>query len=135
MAKTIDDQSLDAAHQDIINNGEKLVILSGVPADYSAANTNLDAGGNKLGEVALAGGDFTGPADGDTNGRKVTVGGKSGVSITDPSAGDLTWDHVAVLDDTNSRIKVLTELAAARTVQNGDSVDTDPFDYEIGDPT
>lgn len=127
MAKLTDDSVLNAAIAEI-EKADQLVLCDGQPSSYADATTDSGSGGNALGEVAVAGGDFT-RADGDVSGRKVTVASKS---VTIDVAGDV--DHVALVDDGAS---VLLHVATANTtsVTVSQSLDTQAFDIEFEDPS
>lgn len=86
------------------------------------ANYSLMAG-------ALTGGDFTN-ADGDTSGRKTTVGAQSTVSIH--TTGTAT--HVSLVDDA---LKILLDVTTctSQALTSGGTGDTNAFDHEVGDPT
>jgi len=129
MAKFADDGIMDAALDNLINNADKLVVCDGQPASYSDATTDNGNGGNALGETAIGSGDFT-KADGDTSGRKVTVAAQSGISVD----VDGTADHVAIINDTNTTLKLVTTLSSSQSVSAGGTMDTDAFDEEIEDP-
>jgi hypothetical protein len=130
MAKFVLDAVLDTALNEIINNADQLVICSGQPATYADATTDDGSGGNALGETAIAGADFTGPADGDTNGRKLTVNQQTGITVDVTG----TADHVAIVDDTNSRLLLVTTISS-QSVSSGGTADVNAFDQEIADPS
>lgn len=130
MAKFANDLIMDAALDFLINNASQLVVCAGQPASYSDATTDNGSGGNALGEASLASGDFT-KANGDTSGRKVTVAAKTGISV---DAGG-TADHVAIIDDSNSRLLHVTTLSSSQSVSAGGTMDTQAYDEEIQDPS
>jgi hypothetical protein len=129
MSVYANDDVMDAALNLVINNSSTFVICAGQPASYSDATTGNGNGGNALGESSTSSADFT-LADGDTSGRKLTHSGKSGVSID----ADGTADHVALIDDANSRLLLVTTLTS-QGVTSGATADVDPFDEEIEDPS
>jgi len=123
MAKYIPDAVMDAALNDIRNNADKLHICAGQPADYA------DVSSHSKGEVSLTSSDFT-IADGDTSGRKITVG-----SQTVPPGADGTIDHLVLVDVSESSIKAVTTIPS-KAVTNGVSVTIEAFDlWEIRDPS
>lgn len=128
MAKFVTDTILDQALDYLRQNSDQLVLAEGEPANYSDATTDKGSGGNALGETAVGTGDFT-LADGDTSGRKVTVAGQSGVSV-DVSG---TADHVAIVDDTNTELLLVSTIDNAQSVTAGNTFDTSAFDEEIAD--
>ena len=109
MAKTSPDWVKDAKLDAIADNCNKLILCEGAPADYTEATTLKSGGGKKLGEVTLTTGDGNGDYaiadnEGTGAGRKLTISQKSG--ITPNEAGD--WDHVALIDTTNSLLGPVT---------------------------
>lgn len=127
MAVYQNDLMMDAALDWLITNAERLVVCNDQPADYASANTGVGSGGNSLGATAVAAGDFT-KADGDTSGRKVTVAAKSNINVT--GTGDAT--HVALVDDTNSRLLLIT-TCPTQGVTSGGTMNTQAFKHEIAD--
>lgn len=134
MAKYTHDDVLDAALNIIKNNASKMILCSGQPATYADATTLSGSGGNKLGEIAVGSADFT-VSDGNTSGRKVRVGQQTGVPIDGSLGSSLTWDHVAIVDDTGSRLLRVTSMNPSETVDGGQSVTVNAYDQEIADPT
>ena len=132
MAVFANDSIMDAALDHVQSNVSKLIVCAGQPATYADATTLSGSGGNKLGEIAFGSGDVT-RANGDTSGRKNTYAQKTGIPIGGGLGAGLTWDHVALIDDTNSRLLVATPLSAAQTVAGGDTVTSNAFDQEIAD--
>lgn len=131
MAKAVLDPVNDAALQLVIDNAEQIVVCNGEPATYADATTDSGSGGNALGESAITSTNFTGPAAGDTSGRKYTFDGVTGIDV-DVSA---TADHVAFIDDTNTRLLVVTTISNSQSVTSGNTMDVAAFDHEIQDPT
>lgn len=109
MTKFTNDAVMDAALDEIINNCNLQTLCSVAPTTRTEAVTTY-----ALADVAMSSGDFT-KADGDTDGRKVTVGEKTSVTID--STGMAT--HRALVDGT--RLLNVTELGTVRqnTAQAG----------------
>jgi len=126
MAKKVDNSVLDAALNEIKNNCNLMTVCSAEPANYAAANVG---GGDFLGDVSMANGDFT-IADGDTSGRKVTVGSKSGVNVD--NTGSAT--HVALLDTGTSTLLYVT-TCTTQSLTSGNTVTFPTWDIEIADPS
>lgn len=125
MAKSVPDWVYDLALDGIKAGCNKLVLLEGAPASYAEASTAKGSGGKKLGEIAMVAGDYAVGA-GDVSGRKIRVGQKTGVPVTVSGS----WDHVALVDTTTSRLgpvtsKTLQAVTAAQTAQ------VDPWDIEL----
>lgn len=127
MAKFANDEVMDAALDQVSTNADQMVVCAGQPSTYADATTDSGSGGNALGEVAAAGGDFT-KADGDTDGRKVTVASKD---VTIDVTG--TADHVAIVDDDNSTLLLVTTMSDT-SVTVSETRTINAFDYEVGDP-
>lgn len=131
MGKKVDDSVLDGALDEIKSNCDRMTLCEGEPADFAEANTDKGTGTNKkLADVIMASGDFT-IANGDTSGRKVTVGAKSAVDVDVTGTGD----HVALLDTVGSRLLYVTTTSAAVNVDAAGTVDIQAWDIEIADPS
>lgn len=121
MPALFDDAVLDAA-LDVIATGTALHICSGTPTDRATVLAS------SLATVALDAGDFA-KANGDTNGRKVTVAAQAGVPVT--TSG--TALHYCVIDAT--RLLARTEVdATSPDLTSGSTTDIPAVDFEIGDP-
>jgi hypothetical protein len=121
MGKWVAAEVLDAALQRVAG-ATGMFAVSGQPTSYAEALAG------KLAEAALAAGDFL-LAPGDLSGRKVTVAGKSEVSVT----GSGVADHVALVDTVGSRLLYVT-TCPAQAVSVGGTVSFDPWSVEIGAP-
>jgi len=125
MAKSVNNTDiLDVALNVIKNNANKMVVCSSQPTTYAEANATF-----MLANVAMASGDFT-LAAGDTSGRKITSGAKTGISITNSG----TAQHVAWIDSTNSKLYVVT-TCTSQAINTGGTVDVPAWKYEINQPT
>lgn len=94
------------------------------PATFTEANATY-----ALASVAMAGTDFA-LAAGDTSGRKVTVGAKTGVSVT--ASG--TFACVALVDTVNSVLLYVT-TGTGQALTSGNTVDFPAWKIEIANPT
>lgn len=124
MAKSVNDAVLDAALQYIEDNADLLTLCSAEPTTLTEAVTTF-----KLADVAIDSSDFTGPANGDTSGRKTTVNQQSGITVD--SNGTIT--HLALVDSGTRLLTVTT--TGSKAVTTSDTVTVPAHDYEIGDPT
>ena len=124
MAKWVHDDVLDQALSYIQNNCSKMTVCSQQPTTYDEATSTY-----ALADVAMSDTDFT-VADGDSSGRKVTVGQKSDVTVD--SSGDAT--HVALVDDTNSKLLYVT-TCTTQTLTSGNTVTFPAWDIELADPS
>lgn len=120
MAKKCADSVLDAA-LDKIATATSMIALAAEPADRAAALSGA------LATATMSGGDYTN-ANGDTNGRKVTVAQKTGVTI---DAGD-TATHVALIDATEL---LYVTTCTSQVLTTGNTMTFPAWDVEIADPT
>lgn len=140
MAKNVHDNILDASLNYLKNNGNRLVVLTAEPTGSSAyanAQTNYDSSGYRLAEATISASDFTGPADGDTSGRKITVNAQSSMSINGV-ASSANATHVAVLKNASSassQLVLYTTTCTSQSLTGGNKVNTPAWDIELRDPT
>ena len=116
----ISHNAFDAALNYISTNGTELHILSAEPTDYASVGTTT------LGNATPS---FTGPADGDVSGRKITVDAVSDGSVT--GTGEATW--VAITDGIGEII-AHRALAEGQTVTAGNTFSLTAFDITLPDP-
>ena len=121
MPKVAPDAMLDAS-LDYVAGATVMHACSTLDATPTLAEVNAAS----LADVAMAGGDFV-KANGDTSGRKVTVGAKSAVPV-DTSG---TFDHVAVVD--GSVVRYVT-TGTSQALTGGNTVNFPAWDIEIADP-
>lgn len=121
MAKIVHNDVLDGATTIIKSNANLMIVCSTQPTTRTEAVTTY-----ALADVAMASGDFT-QADGDTNGRKLTVAAKSAVPI-DATGTAL---HIALVD--GSRLLYVT-TCTSQGLTSGGTVDIPTWDVEIADP-
>jgi len=125
MAKAVPDIVLDAA-LDVIATATKQVACTTQPTTYTEANATY-----ALADVTMAGGDYT-KANGDTNGRKVTIGAKTGALID--TSGTAT--HIALVRVSDSTLIYVTTCTSQALVANGsNTVNFPAWDIELADPT
>ena len=123
MAKACSDAYMEAMLQ-LIDNADTLSVCSGQPANVAGIAAVL------LAEVALTPGDGNGDftiANGDTNGRKLTVAQQAAIAIT--ASGDAT--HIVIDDGTNLYITTCT----SQTLTSGGTVTVPAWDIEVADPS
>lgn len=122
MAKSVNDIVLDQALNYIKNNADLMTLCSAEPTNLTEAVTTF-----ALADVVMAPTDLiVGP--GDTNGRKVAVAAKSGVTVDTTGTGN----HVALVDNTTALLYVTT--CGAQAVGAAGTVDFGTWDIEIADP-
>lgn len=122
MAKSATDAVLDGT-LDIIATGTLLTVCNAEPTTYTEAATTY-----KLADVVIDGTDFT-KANGDTNGRKITIAQQSAVPID--TTGTAT--HVAISTTSGSLLRVVT-TCTSQSLTSGGTVTVPAFDFEISDP-
>lgn len=125
MGKSILSTVLDQALNYIKNNSLKVVACSSQPTTYTEANATYFLAG-----IVISSSDFTGPAAGDTNGRKITMNQKTGGTVTNSG----TATHVAWIDTTNSALIAVT-TCTSQALTAGNSITFNSFKDEIADPT
>lgn len=126
MAKALPDYTLDAAC-DAIAEADRLYVCSDEPANF-AGIAAVD-----LAEATLTPGDGNGDftvANGDTNGRKVTLAQQADLSIH--TTGDA--DHLVLADQGNSRLLAVT-TCTSQSLTSGGTVTVPAIDAEFADPT
>ena len=120
MAKSVHNDVLDAM-LDEIATATIMTACSAQPTTRVEAVTTY-----ALADVVMAGGDFTN-ADGDVNGRKVTVAAKPGILI---DATD-TANHVALCD---AVVLLYVTTCPGVALTSGQNVDFAAWDIEVADP-
>ena len=122
MAKNIPDTQLDAMLA--VVEGTAVHVCSAEPTTYTEALTTF-----QLATKVINGGDYA-QANGDSSGRKAT--------LTTPAAADIdntgTATHVAVVNTAGTALLLVT-TCTSQALTSGGTVDVNPFDHEIGDPT
>jgi hypothetical protein len=125
MAKAAPDIIMDGA-LDVIATATKQVACSAQPTTYAEANATY-----ALADIVIDSADFT-KANGDTSGRKVTIGAQSGVLID--TSGTAT--HVALVRTADSTLVYVTTCTSQALTANGsNTVNFPAWDVEIADPT
>lgn len=124
MAKLVDDSVLDGALNILKNNATQLAVCSTQPTTYTQATVTYMLAL----KTGLTAGSYTGPANGDTNGRKLTVNQQATISIT--NSGDA--QHVALCGTADTLYYVTT--CTLQTLTGGNTVTVPAWDVEIADP-
>jgi hypothetical protein len=122
MAKSVADAVLDAALNVIKTTGVLVTVCNAEPTTYAQASATY-----KLADVVSASGDFT-IANGDTSGRKVTVGQFAAVPVD--TTGTAT--HIAICSG-SALLYVTTCTSQALT--SGNTVTIPAWKIEIADPS
>lgn len=122
MAKWQNDLILDAALDYIKNNVTQLAVCNAQPTTYAEATSTY-----KLAlKTGLTSGSFTGPANGDTNGRKLTVNSQAAIAVD--LSGDAT--HVALC---SGSVLLYVTTCTLQTLTSGNTVTVPAWDVEIAD--
>jgi hypothetical protein len=124
MGKYIADADLDLLADDLIANGDEMTLCETEPTTYTHAHTTY-----KLADVALVSGDYT-KANGDTDGRKVTITAKAGVTVDVTGTG-----HFVCINDTGSSILKRKATCNAIGVTESGTVDFPSWKITLRDPT
>jgi len=128
MAKLVHDNVLDAALQYLEDNADFMSVCEGAPTTYEHAHSNKGvATGKALANVAPT---YTGPAEGDANGRKTTLDEKA--TITVDVSGDA--DHVA-LCFVGSTLLLYVTTCTQQALVAANTVTIPAWDVELADPT
>lgn len=123
MAKAVADAVLDAALNHIKTTADRRVLCSTQPTSYANVATV------QLADVAITSANFTGPVDGDTSGRKLTINAMTGIPVD--AAGTIT--HEALVDDGGSSLLYVTTTASV-AIALGGTVDAGAWRIELADP-
>jgi uncharacterized protein YabE (DUF348 family) len=126
MGKVVHNNVLDAALNYIKSSVTRIAVNTTEPATYTAATS----GATCLAIKTITTTDFTGPADGDTNGRKLTVNSAATVAVNTTG----TASHVSLSDATASALLYIT-TCSAQALTSGNTVTVPAWDIEIADPT
>lgn len=100
---------LDPALNFIKSNTNKMVLCSAEPTTYTEAVDTY-----ALADVVLSSGDFSGPSNGFTSGRRLTVAQKE--SVTVDASG--TAKYVALVDTANLALRYVGRMTDQALVQS-----------------
>ena len=122
MAKIVHDDVLDGAFL-VLDNADQMTACGTQPTTRAQAVSTYSLASTAMTPAT----DYT-ISNGDTNGRKVRMATKTGVSVG--TSGTAT--HVALCDAT--RLLYVT-TCTSQALTSGNTVDFPVWDVEIGDPT
>lgn len=127
MAKSQNDLIYDEALNYIRARGSKITVCNGQPTTYVQATTTSN---NMLAETTtgITSGEYTGPANGDVSGRKVTTPAKNDLSVLVSANAN----HVAVVSTSGSALLYVTTVTS-QALTTGNTVNVAAFDFEIED--
>jgi len=134
MAKTQNDAMLDAALAYITSNCNEMIACSAEPTTYNEATQPSASSGYALADVAMSddASHYTGPAAGDTSGRKITIDEQASLVID--ASGTAT--HLALVGSVSSvdtLLYVTTTTSLALVAAN--QVTIPAWKIEMRDPT
>lgn len=124
MAKTLDDSVIDGSLNIVKNGATQMCLCSAQPTTYAEATSTYML----VLKTGLTSGSFTGPVNGDSNGRKLTKTAESGVSVTNTG----TATHIALC---SGSVLLLTDTITSQVVTAGNTANIAAYKYEIADPT
>jgi hypothetical protein len=119
------DDVLDQSLNYIKNNATRICVCSAKPTTYAEAITTYMLAIKTIGPT-----DFTGPADGDESGRKLTSNLHAGITVA--GQGDPT--HIALVDSINSKLLYVTQEASSQIVYVGNTCNVPAWNITIADP-
>lgn len=112
-----------------IAEADRLFLCSDEPATYNEASSTMMLAQDTL-TPGDGNGDFT-VADGDSNGRKVTVDARTIASASNSG----TANHVALCDSGNSRVLWVGTLSSSIGITSGNPVYVPDFKVTVPDPS
>lgn len=124
MAKLADDTVLDGLLNIIKNNATEIYVCSTQPTTRTEAATTYMLAA----KTGLTSGSYTGPVNGDTNGRKLTVNQNSTITITNSGSAQ----HVALCS--GSALLYVT-TCTTQSLTSGNTVTIPAWDIEVADPS
>lgn len=126
MAKWANDLLMDGGLNYVRSHCDRMIACSAQPTTYTEATSTY-----ALADVTMTvdTGDYT-LADGDTNGRKITVAAKTGVTID--TTGTAT--HVALVKTGDTTLRYVT-TCTSQALTAGGTVDFPAWKITIADPT
>lgn len=123
MAKKAEDVFFDQSLNYLANNVTEIRACTAEPTDRANAITLALATA-----TGLTSGDWTGPANGDVSGRKITFDGVTGDTVD--TGGTAT--HVAL---SSASALIYTTTCTSQVLTASNPLDYGSFDIEIADPT
>ena len=125
MAKFINDVVLDAQLEKVAT-GTHIHLCSSQPTTKTEADTTYQLASSTL-TTGDGNGDYT-IANGDVNGRKITISQQTGINVDNSGTGT----HLAIVDATNV---LLVTTITSQAVTAATTITFNAFDYSTSDPT
>jgi DNA-binding beta-propeller fold protein YncE len=124
MAKTLDDSVIDGSLNIVKNGATQMAICNAQPTTYTEATATFMLAL----KTGLTSGSFTGPADGDSSGRKLTKTAETGITVTNSG----TAVYVALC---SGSVLLFVDTCTSQVLTAGNTVNTPAFKWEIADPS
>jgi hypothetical protein len=124
MAKTLDDSVIDGSLNIVKNGATQMCLCSAQPTTYAEATATYMLAL----KTGLTSGSFTGPVNGDSNGRKLTINATTGTSVTNSG----TALYVALC---SASVLLFVDTCTSQVLTAGNTVNTPAFSWTISDPT
>lgn len=121
MGKSFHNDVFDAALA-VIAAGDVAYICSAEPTSYAEASSTY-----ALADYVPS---FTGPADGDVSGRKITLDAETDITVDSSGTGN----HVAICASGTSKLLYVTTITSPQALTAGNTADLAAADVEITDP-
>lgn len=122
MVAFVEDALMDAGLNHIANNVTERYICTGSPTDRTGSVSAALAT-----QTGLSGASFTGPANGDTNGRKITKNAETGDGI------DASGTAASICYCSASALIWRVDVSPTQALTSGGTVDVPAHDHEIAD--
>lgn len=127
MTKSVNDEVLDQALDHLATQADRMSVTNATPTTYTEAVSTF-----KLAVTNVSGADFTGPANGDTSGRKITIGQKTNVAVSTTGSAN----SVALVDTSGAgKLLYVTEVSATQQLVSGNTMTFNSWKIEIADPS
>lgn len=127
MTKSVHNDVLDEALDYLSEQSKRMTVCNATPTTYTEAVSTF-----KLAVTNVSGADFTGPADGDTSGRKITIGQKTNVAVSTTGSAN----SVALVETSGGgKLLYVTEVSATQQLVGGNTMTFNSWKVEIADPT
>jgi len=124
MGKSAHDDVLDQTLDYIKTKATRISVCNAQPTTFTQAITTY-----MLVIKTISSSDFTGPANGDASGRKLTSNQHAGITITNSG----TATHVALCDYSDSKLLLVTTCSSLAITQ-GNLLTIAAWDIELSDP-
>ena len=124
MAKTLDDSVIDGSLNIVKNGATQLCLCSAQPTTYAEATSTYMLAL----KTGLSASSFTGPANGDASGRKLTVNATTGTTVTNSGAAI----YVALC---SASVLLFVDTCSSQVLTAANTVNTPAFKWELADPS